>query len=691
MRILSVAFLLFIAASAVAQNHDKCGFDHRFDAQIAENPKLIKALEDHYEAVAEVKRKRLAGEVRAGGNRVIPVVFHVIHEGGTENISYEQIEDQIRILNEDYTRTNADATNTRAEFLPVAADCQVQFELARLDPEGNCTDGVIRVYSPLTNNADDDVKALSYWNNDRYLNIWVVRTIDSGGGGGTTLGYAQFPGFGSDLTDGLVIRSDYIGSIGTAASSGSAGRTATHEVGHWLGLFHTFQGGCNGGFGAENIDDTPPTADQNFGCPLNLNSCSTDNPDLPDMVENYMDYSDGDCQNILTQGQKDVVDAVLGGVRSLLVSPGNASFTGINNAQVDCAPIADFLADRPFVCEGDQLTFSDYSYNGEVSDYDWTFDGGSPATSQDTEPQVTYNTVGYYDVTMQVSNPQGSDQQTHSGHVHVIPAATQISQNGYSENFDPWNEVTVYNLLGLQGTWGPASPGFASEGSFRMDNWNSPVNAVDEFVLPSIDLTAVADPVMTFKVAHRQRSGGANSADSDDELKVYISKDCGVTWSLRFNKSGDALTDLSPTGSQFTPSSDSQWKDFSANLGIMEDEPHVLIKFQSTSDGGNHIYVDNINIPGPASIEEGLVGNIRLQPNPSSDISSLMLDVKSSEFVQIDVLDVVGRSVAELYSGDLAVGSHRFNMSKNELGGAGIYLVRITTNGQSHTERLILN
>ena len=691
MRILSIALLLTLGFSASGQNHEKCGFEKHFNAHLEEDPGLIQVLEDHNEALAEAKRRRLAGETRAGGNRVIPVVFHVIHEGGTENISYEQIEDQIRILNEDYTRTNPDASNTSAVFLPVAADCQVQFELARLDPDGNCTDGVVRVFSPLTNQADDDVKALSYWDSDRYLNIWVVRTIDSDGGGGTTLGYAQFPGFGSELTDGLVIRADFIGSIGTAIASGSAGRTATHEVGHWLGLFHTFQGGCNGGFGAENIDDTPPTADQNFGCPIGLNSCTNDNPDLPDMVENYMDYSDGDCQNIFTQGQKDVMDVVLGGNRSLLVSAGNATFTGIDDPMVDCAPVARFQADRPFVCEGDELTFSDYSYNGVASDHNWTFEGGTPGTSQDAEPSITYNTVGSYDVTMQVSNAEGSDTETQVNHVHVIPSATQISQNGFSQNFDNGNSVYVYDLLNLNGTWSTASPGFNSSNSFRMDNWNSPVNAVDEFVLPSIDMTAVSDPSMTFKVAHRQRSGGANSADSEDQLKVYVSKDCGLSWSLRFNKSGDALTDLSPTGSQFTPSSDSQWKDFSASLSPVEDEPHVLIKFQSTSDGGNHIYVDNINIAGPASIDEGSVGNIRLQPNPSAGVSTLMLDVKSSENVQIDVLDAVGRTVTNLHSGDLAVGAHRFSISKNEIGGAGIYLVRITSNGHNHTERLILN
>ncbi|UPT65747.1 MAG: hypothetical protein M0D57_14645 [Sphingobacteriales bacterium JAD_PAG50586_3] len=127
--------------------------------------------------------------------RIIPVVFHVLHDGGPENISKAQIEDQIRILNEDFRRLNADTVNTPQPFKAVAADCNIEFRLANKDPQGNCTDGIIRINTPKTNDASDDngAKGVSYWPRNQYLNVWVVKNIDDQGSGGIILGYAQLP------------------------------------------------------------------------------------------------------------------------------------------------------------------------------------------------------------------------------------------------------------------------------------------------------------------------------------------------------------------------------------------------------------------------------------------------------------------------------------------------------------------
>ncbi|MDP6909771.1 MAG: zinc metalloprotease, partial [Flavobacteriales bacterium] len=375
--------LVIIPFLSIQAQNNKCGFDKHMDRLLSDDPSLVQDIIELQNKAEEKTRQRLSGDAaRGGGPRIIPTVFHVIHQGGNENINYEQIEDQMRILNEDYRRLNADAADTRAEFLAVAADPNVEFRLAKLDPQGNCTDGVVRIFSPLTFNASDEngVKGLSYWNSSRYFNVWVVATIDSDGGQGITLGYAQFPGFGSAQTDGVVIRANYVGSIETAQSNGNVGRVLTHEAGHWLGLFHTFQGGCNGVFPfGEGVDDTPPTVEANFGCPLALNSCSNDNPDLPDMVENYMDYSNGSCQNIFTLGQKDRMDAVLGAARSQIHSGSNLSFTGVDNLnEVPCQPYAHFYADETIVCAGNDIEFTDDSYNGEVTTYDWQFPGATP-------------------------------------------------------------------------------------------------------------------------------------------------------------------------------------------------------------------------------------------------------------------------------------------------------------------------
>lgn len=246
---------------------------------------------------------------KSGNKRIIPVVFHVIHECGPENISRAQILDQIRVMNQDFSLTNPNFTQTPSAFVPLAADCQIEFRLATKDDLGNCTDGIVRVYSPKTNDASNDngVKSVSHWNSYKYLNVWVVKTIGAlEGTNGVILGYAQFPMGGLLSTDGVVLRHDCTGSIGTAALNGRLGRTITHEVGHWLGLRHIWgDADC----GSDGVDTTPIAFGPNYGIcwndyPYNVTSCGRDPLDTSgEMFNNYMDYTDDQCMNMFTKGR----------------------------------------------------------------------------------------------------------------------------------------------------------------------------------------------------------------------------------------------------------------------------------------------------------------------------------------------------------------------------------------------------
>lgn len=268
--------------------------------------------------------------------RYIPVVFHLVHQYGNENISQAQINDQLRILNEDFRKVSG--TNGGSSTDPLAADMQYEFRLAQIDPNGNPTDGVNRIFSSLTANARDNTKAVSYWSSDKYYNIWVVNSIKNNTGDpqSIVLGYAQFPSdrISRPTTDGVVIRHDQVGVIGTGQAS-QAGRTLTHETGHWVGLYHTFQDGCglagdNCSFQGDQVCDTPPVASSSSGCQSGRNSCSSDSPDLPDMIKNYMDYSDGSCMNIYTIGQKARSMTQMDNYRSTITSTANLSAAGLN-------------------------------------------------------------------------------------------------------------------------------------------------------------------------------------------------------------------------------------------------------------------------------------------------------------------------------------------------------------------------
>jgi len=258
----------------------------------------------------------------------IPVVVHVVHADETQNISPAQIAGQMRILNEDFRRLNADASNTPALFGSVASDIQVTFCLARIDPNGNPTDGITRTLTTVqefdidTDQVKSDAsEGKDPWPADEYLNIWVCKLAP--GENGNILGYAQFPG-GPMASDGVVIDYRYFGDFGTVSSPFDKGRTATHEVGHYLNLFHIWgDGDCSID---DEVEDTPLAGSANYtGEPCAFpgpNTCDTGTGDLPDMFMNYMDYSDDACMNMFSAGQKDRMRAVLalGGDRNSLVT-----------------------------------------------------------------------------------------------------------------------------------------------------------------------------------------------------------------------------------------------------------------------------------------------------------------------------------------------------------------------------------
>jgi hypothetical protein len=297
--------------------------------------KLLATSESYRQRSARFENRALAYE--SGMRRparvgvvTIPVVVHVVHNPASpdENISKAQIDSQIDVLNQDYRATNPDRVGVPSVFTSPIADCEIEFTLAETDPNGNPTDGVTRTATDKTAFVaeDDDVKSSATggtegWPSDDYLNIWVCGDLRDGSNN-QILGYAQFPG-GPPETDGVVIANTCFGTTGTARDPFHLGRTATHEVGHWLSLRHIW-GDDGGGCGGDDlVDDTPNQARQNFGKPTFPHVTCNNGPN-GDMFMNYMDYTDDAAMFMFTTGQATRMSACLDGPRaSFLVAAGS--------------------------------------------------------------------------------------------------------------------------------------------------------------------------------------------------------------------------------------------------------------------------------------------------------------------------------------------------------------------------------
>lgn len=323
--------LLFIGALALglaagAQQQRRCASFEHYQQQLARNPEMAR----NQEAIERFTQEA-AGRPQPGGTQRgtpvynIPVVVHVLWNTSTQNISDAQIQSQIDALNRDYQLNNPDTGLVPAAFKSFVADCKVSFCMAQRDPSGAATTGIIRKQTTKTSfSADtDDAKSNSTggdnaWDRNSYLNLWVVPAITSGGQGGI-LGYAQFPG-GAAATDGVVIGYNYFGTTGTAAAPFNKGRTATHEVGHWLNLRHIW-GDESACAQDDLVSDTPLQGAENYGCPTfpHTDACSGGNGV---MYMNYMDYVDDACMMMFTNGQKTRMYGVLqsGGARASLAS-----------------------------------------------------------------------------------------------------------------------------------------------------------------------------------------------------------------------------------------------------------------------------------------------------------------------------------------------------------------------------------
>lgn len=618
--------------------------------------------------------------------RIIPIVFHVFHNGGPENISKQRILEQVEILNRDFQRLNADTNETNPLYKSIAADCDIEFRLAKLDPNGNCTDGIVRVKTDLTYNADDNIKALSRWPNNKYFNVWVVETISTTQVGGVVLGRSQFPG-GSNTTDGVLLKATVTGNTTTFSNYG---RTLTHEIGHSLNLRHIWgDATCGNDF----VADTPPHNGANSGCPNNkVSTCVTGN--VIEMTENYMDYTNGVCQNMFSEGQKTRMEAVWNSTtngRNNLYSPSNLVATGTNDGYVAaaCVPIADFNRKQE-LCSGTTVPFNDGSFNADAIAWEWTFEGGNPSTSTLQNPSVNYSTAGKFDVKLKVTSAGGVDSILKTDYIRVFESiSTKVPPFTLDMEDAAFFDINTVNAGSNNKNWERVTnAGFGSSSSLAIKYFGISDGQINDIILPTINFKGTTSPKLTFNYAYARRTTLSN-----DNLTLGFSRNCGVSFSNLFNKSGSVLATTANSTSSFVPTTDAQWTTVEVPLDAYTNEDNAFIRFRATNDGpGSNIYIDNIVFSVTTGIDNFLANNLNLSiaPNPFESTTNINFYLVQEAKVQISLLDLLGREVKTLDASLMNSGNHSVELNTNNEINSGVYLLKLRVNGIEKFEKVII-
>ncbi len=652
----------------------------------------------------------------------IPVVVHVIHSGEPVgegvNLSQEQILSQINVLNEDYRRLNFDTIYTPDLFRPVAVDTRIQFVLAERDPAGGLSNGINRVrgtqssWNPNSLIDDRNLKALSFWPPEDYLNIWVTNLS------GSYLGYAQYPetSLPGSLppfdreTDGVVIDYSSFGSVNEGIfpemrGNYDRGRTTTHEVGHFLGLRHVWgDGGCGA---TDYCADTPDQEHSYDSCNgIDGFSCGSD-----DMYQNYMDYTYDACMNIFSRDQKERMRIVLENSprrESLLTSPGLLPPDNFPNTLV----IREISAPENISCASaftPEIIIQNTGIN-TITEFEIELlldDQRFPLKKFETillpgAQQVLDLTAISGEVSlaerqhfMQVSiiRPNGVEGVSYDNRVasryfltnslqDVIPLREQAEVPGMEEldwgvynpdNGDSWEILST------------PFDGFENQAiGIEFYNYTS-VGEADWLVSPVLDFSNSVTANMTFDFSYAQYD------TIKDILKIRVSLDCGATFPFTVLEAGGEILANQQSDGYWKPTVANDWQKAYVELEDFAGEPAVRIAFMAVNGNGNNLYIDNIEF-----YTTGFTRDITLQedavlihPNPSADGRFYVtVNTPEREPVQVRIINSQGRMIMEKEYENVLNQTFEYDLTPYR---NGIYIIRMSGRTFNKSTRIMIN
>lgn len=659
---LQIVFISALLISAYNSTHaqERCGTVKYEELRLLKNPNLEKTQQFENWLSNKISQPKLQQQRTQGtqtATYVIPVVVHIIHNGETIgsgiNISDDQIKSQISVMNKDFQRMNLDATNTPAEFLPVAGNLDIEFVLAKQDPFGAATNGIQRVQgtkSVWTINDNATFKALSYWPAENYYNIWVVNIP-------SFLGYAQspvsnLPGLETSpddrLTDGVIVHYTAFGSnfegLGTFAleTKYNRGRTATHETGHFLGLRHIWGDDGSSCTGTDYVDDTPNQGGSYSGqCPSGIRTSCTSS----DMYMNYMDYTDDACMNLFSQGQN---------ARMIVVLENSPRRFSLLNSIGDepPPPLTLDLALRGIVSPGSTTCGGSIIPNLEIQNLGTTTltsvqiqmkKDGAIAETKDfvlNLPFEEITTVSFSPI-LQISGSatyefevlmvnNATDQRTTNNKLSISSTVPSTGSLPLSEIFNSipstWSRYNPDNdkTWELTSTTGHGNTMYVN--CYDYDNEGT----IDRLITPIFDLTTAPVAFLKFDRAH-----AFYGSSNQERFRVLVSTICNfnITSTEIFNLAGTALATAPQTTSNFIPTT-SQWETTTISLDAFIGNK-IQIAFEVTNGWGNNVYLDNVVVSTDDSTDLGILS--LESPGPVTCVSSPLPQVRLKNLGNISI------------------------------------------------------
>lgn len=727
---LSLSAIACLAGKASAQLQP-CSSDEHHEHLLKTYPQLAEFEKQFDEQVAA----KLAAKVTATGYDDttwydVPLVVHVVHDYGIENLSDNDIYEAAQNWALAFVKKNPDTAAVIAPFIPYIGNARMRLHLATIDPNGNPTKGIVRHHSYLTYTAADEAKYQS-WPNNKYINIWFISSFGSSG----AAAYAYYPSSGAFMPhyDGIISLASYL----------NTSKTIPHELGHVLNLPHVWGNNNNAAVacGNDGVDDTPPTKGHTPGCVVSAifdTTCATgyvktytsalsgiadsvvDYPDTTN-AQNIMDYTY--CSNMFTKGQcarmrTALTNNVAG--RNNLYTPANLAATGALAHMPDLPPVADFVVTRAeatgivtdtrshfltFNNEG-RFTFRNASWNDTITSVNWQFSNGatSPTSASTALVANKFSIPGWVSVSLTATSNAGSHTVI-DDHAVYVADTTPAGGMGFTQPFSSpgaiynWPMINYYHNQFRWEHYQGAGVGDNTCIRYRSFDTSEKIYGTakgdyDDFVTPAFNLEGVTgDVFLNFLSAGMATSASANA--SRDSLEVSVSTTGGLRWTRIGGLRGTECANNGARNAEFIPGTSTTWaaRAFQVPAANRSRQTFFRVRYRP-GDNGNNLYLDNMAISNvPADIQDlsATGSNFVIYPNPSSSGCDVAFHSGNDGVVKYTIRDIAGKVVFE---GGRSVTPNAIVTEHIERAATpvpGMYFITLTTGGATITAKMMVH